>query len=157
MRLYLVQHGEAVPAAIDPERPLSPSGVEDVRRAAALLATAKVRVPRVLHSGKRRAAETAELLAAAVAPGTTPEACPGLDPGEPTDALARQAQGFEEDLMLVGHLPFMARLAARLITGGEDTWAASFVPGTVLCLERMDDGRWAVAWLLPPELFGPRH
>ena len=69
MRLYLVQHGEAVPEDADPSRPLSETGNRDVARVAAFLATADIRVSRVLHSGKLRAGQTAELCAAKLAPG----------------------------------------------------------------------------------------
>ena len=40
IKLYLVQHGEAVPDAENPERPLTPRGREDIRRLAAFLAEA---------------------------------------------------------------------------------------------------------------------
>ena len=54
--------------------------------------------------------------------------------------------------MLVGHLPFMARLAGRLVTGDEQLHVADFVPGTVLCLEPAAGDRWCVAWMVRPEL-----
>jgi broad specificity phosphatase PhoE len=38
MRLYLVQHGDAVPEQLDPERPLSAAGRQDVEAVARLLA-----------------------------------------------------------------------------------------------------------------------
>src|SRR5688500_9788627 len=63
MRLYLVQHGEAVPEQVDPQRPLSEAGRRDVQAMARLLAGAGIRPTRIVHSGKRRAQETAELLA----------------------------------------------------------------------------------------------
>ena len=37
MRIYLTQHGLAVPKDIDPDRPLSEQGREDVRRLAEFL------------------------------------------------------------------------------------------------------------------------
>src|SRR5688572_29245639 len=37
MRLYLVQHGEAVPEQVDPQRPLSEAGRRDVQAMARLL------------------------------------------------------------------------------------------------------------------------
>jgi phosphohistidine phosphatase len=103
----------------------------------------------VWHSGKRRAEQTAEVLAAALAPGM-PVARAGLDPKDPADRVAQEAAAWEDDVMLVGHLPFMARLAGRLVAGGEDAGVA-FTPGSVLCLER-DQHRWTIAWMLRPEL-----
>jgi len=152
MRLYLVQHGEAVPETIDPERPLSETGQLDIRRVAAFLAAGGRRVPHVLHSGKRRAEETAELLAARLAAGTTPRARQGLAPNDPTAPIAEEAAGWSEDTMLVGHMPFVAKLAARLLCGREDGVAVGFTPGSVLCLERDGEGGVVVAWFLRPDL-----
>ena len=55
MRAYLVQHGEAHPEEVSPERELTPRGRSDVERVAALLANGGVRVAKVYHSGKTRA------------------------------------------------------------------------------------------------------
>jgi phosphohistidine phosphatase len=152
MRLYLVQHGEAVPEAVDPARPLTAGGQADVARIAAFLAAAGVRAARVMHSGKRRAEQTAEVLAAALAPATAPAARTGLNPNDPTDGVAHEAAAWSEDVMLVGHLPLMARLASRLVAGREDAGVATFRPGSVLCLERADQQRWTIAWMVRPEL-----
>jgi phosphohistidine phosphatase len=152
MRIYLVQHGEAVPAEDDPERPLSAAGEAGVRRIAAVLRGSGVGVTRILHSGKRRAEQTAEVLAAALGPKVQPEARARLDPNDPTASVAQEVAGWEQDTMLVGHLPFMARLASRLITGHEDPAVVTFRPGGVLCLERTEQGAWTIAWMLRPEL-----
>jgi phosphohistidine phosphatase len=150
MRIYLVQHGEAVSAEVDPERPLSAAGEADVRRIASVLRG--VGVARILHSGKRRAEQTAEVLAAALGPEVRPEARAGLDPNDPTAGVAQEAAGWEQDTMLVGHLPFMARLASRLIAGREDPSVVAFRPGSMLCLERTEQRAWTIAWMLRPEL-----
>jgi phosphohistidine phosphatase len=153
MRIYLVQHGEAVPAEVDPERPLRAAGEADVRRMAAVLRGSGVSVARVLHSGKRRAERTAEVLAAALEPKVRPEARAGLNPNDATASVAQEAAGWEQDTMLVGHLPFMARLTSRLIAGREDAGVVAFRPGSVLCLERTEQRAWTIAWMLRPELF----
>ena len=152
MRIYLVQHGEAVPAEVDPERPLSAAGEADVRRLAAVLRRRGVGVARILHSGKRRAEQTAEVLAGALGPKLQPEARAGLNPNDSNAGVAQEAAGWEQDTMLVGHLPFMARLASRLIAGREDAGVVAFQPGSVVCLERTDQRAWTIAWMLRPEL-----
>jgi phosphohistidine phosphatase len=152
VRLYLVQHGEAVPEDVDPTRPLAERGRADVRQVAAFLAEAGVRTDRVWHSGKRRAEQTAAILAAALAPDRTPVARAGLDPKDPTDGVAQEAAAWEDDVMLVGHLPFMARLASRLLAGRADAGVVAFEPGSVLCLERTEQQRWTIAWMLRPAL-----
>ncbi len=154
MKIYLVQHGEAVAKEVDSERPLSDRGRQDVERLARFLAGRGVHVSRVWHSGKTRARQTAELLAAAVAPGAKAEARAGLAPNDPTQAFAETLADWHEDAMVVGHLPFMARLVTRLVTNREDGKTVAYLPGSLVCLERDEDRAWAIAWMLRPELMG---
>ena len=107
---------------------------------------------RVAHSGKLRAQQTAELLATALAPGTVPEIMTGLNPNDPVEPMARGIADWTSDVMLVGHLPFMGKLAARLVAGDERRPVAAFVPGTVVCLEQAEAGDWVIAWMVRPEL-----
>ena len=152
MRLYLVQHGDAVPEQADPQRPLSAAGRRQVEAIARLLASAGVRPARTAHSGKLRAQQTAELLAMACSPDHGVEAAAGLSPNDPVKPVARMVASLSADTMLVGHLPFMARLAGRLVTGDEHVDVVAFVPGTVLCLEPAADDRWRVVWMVRPGL-----
>ena len=154
MRLYLVQHGEALPQEVDSKRPLSNQGRQDAERVARFLASRGVRVSRVWHSGKTRARQTAELLAATVAPGVKAEARAGLAPNDPTEAFAETLASWREDAMVVGHLPFMARLVTHLVTKSDDGRIVAYLPGSLVCLERDEDGAWAIAWMLRPELMG---
>jgi phosphohistidine phosphatase len=152
MRLYLVQHGEAVPAEQDPARPLSDQGRADLERLASFLASGGVRVVRVLHSSRLRAQQSAEILARAVQPSEPPAVHPGLGPEDPLMAFADLVAGWREDSMVVGHLPFMSRAVCLLLTGGEEHAAVDFRPGSLVCLEREPDGPWGLAWMLRPDL-----
>ena len=152
MKLYLAQHGDSLPEQVNPERPLSERGREDIRRLAEFLGGSGIRVRRVYHSGKLRARQTAELLGAHLAPAQT-KAASGLNPNDPVEAIADQIDGWTEDTLLVGHLPFMGRLVAYLVGGAGERQVAAFQPGSLACLERDAGGRWAVAWMLRPELF----
>ena len=152
MRLYLVQHGEAVPEEMDPARPLSEVGRAEVAAVGRFLAAGGLRVAQVRHSGKLRAEQTAVLLAEALSPGRAPTAHPGLNPKDPTDAIARAVARWDQDAMLVGHLPFMAKLVCRLVTARDDASVVAFQPGAIVCLERSDQGRWTILWMIAPEL-----
>jgi phosphohistidine phosphatase len=152
MRLYLVQHGAAVPEQEDPARPLSAAGRRDVETVARLLDGAGVRVARVVHSGKLRAQQTAELLAACMATDPVPETTAGLNPNDPVEPVARAAANWAGDTVLVSHLPFMAKLVARLVLGDEARPVVVYTPGTVVCLEQVDEVGWAIAWMVRPEL-----
>ena len=152
MKLYLVQHGEALPKDVDRERPLSDKGRRDVERLAHFLARRGVHVSRVWHSGKIRAQQTAALLAARVALGGAAEPHVGLAPNDPPAPLASTLADFGDDAMVVGHLPFMARLVTHLVTDSDDGTTVAYRPGSLVCLERGEDESWAIAWMLRPEL-----
>jgi phosphohistidine phosphatase len=79
-----------------------------------------------------------------------------MDPLDPTDPLAKEAQTWKEDVMLVGHLPFMGKLVSRLIAQGEDSDVVAFQPGSGVCLERKEEGGWALVWMIRPDLL-PDH
>ena len=150
-RLCLVQHGEALSEAEHPERPLSAAGRADVEALADVLAlAAPLRPERVLHSGKRRARETAELIAARLGIGALEEAGVLAPRGDPREAARLLEAG--GDLLAVTHMPLVASLAAHLLGGAE----LAFRPGTAACLERDEAGRWRLVWLLPPEVLRRR-
>lgn len=151
MKLYLVQHGAAVAKDIDPQRPLSERGEQDVKAVAKFLRAAGVRVERVWHSGKRRAAQTAEILAGKLAKAD-PETVEGIQPNDPVAAFATDADVWEQDTLIAGHQPFMGRLVAHLVTGEAERAVVEFQPGSVVCLERGDVNDWVVCWMLRPEL-----
>ncbi len=156
MHIYLVQHGAAVPKDENAERPLSDQGREDVKRVASFLARSGVSAGRVIHSGKRRAKETALLLSAVIGPGNmVEEAGDGLAPEDSTDLFFAAIEEWTEDTLVIGHLPFMSKLASRLLTGDEDETVVHFNPGSVACLERGENGGgWTVLWFVRPELLG---
>lgn len=152
MKLYLVQHGEATTKEIDPERPLTEQGEADVGRVAARLAHAGVGARRVIHSGKTRARQTAELLAHKLAPGIETSVSDRINPLDDPSTLDLQAIAEGYDSMLVGHLPYMAKLVAYLVTGNSENTLVSYQPGSVVCLESNDDESWQINWMLRPEL-----
>jgi len=151
MRLYLVQHGEALSKDADPERALSGNGQAAVAQLAAFL-EARVRVSAVVHSGKTRTRQTAELLAAVLAPGLPVEAVSGIKPNDAVEPFMQQITAAGKDALVVGHLPFMAKLVARLVTGSEEHTVAAYQPGSMVCLESENGSAWQIQWMIRPEL-----
>jgi phosphohistidine phosphatase len=152
MKLYLVQHGAACAKEVDPQRPLSDAGRADVERLSAFLGQSGVRVGRVIHSGKLRAEQTARCLAAAVAPGVEIESSGIINPNDNPRAFDWQSGSWDHDTLVVGHLPFMAKLVAHLVNGDENRPVAAFQPGSMVCLERQDGSDWQINWMIRPEL-----
>lgn len=152
MRLYLVQHGEAVPESSDPDRPLTERGRDDIHRLATFLAAAGVRVDRIVHSGKLRASDTAAMLREAIGRDATVEAVKGMLPKDSPVYLAESAATWTGDTLVVGHEPFMTRLVSRLVLGAEQPGLVAFEPGTLVCVGRRPaTGAFFVAGMMAPD------
>ena len=152
MRIYLMQHGKPVSKEEDPERHLSDEGKDDVERMAEFLQRSGIRIEDVLHSGKTRARQTAEIMVSRLNPGLEPQERPGLSPLDDVKQIAGQIKEAKKDLLIAGHLPHLTRLASLLITGSESVPVVSFQQGGVVCLEKGEEGQWSVTWMVIPEL-----
>ena len=137
---------------MNPERGLSESGKQDVANVAAVLAKGSVQVDQIIHSGKKRAWETADLFRVCLIGDGHFDERDGIAPLDPVLDVAEEIQNLSNDTMFVGHLPFMGKLVAHLIAGNENIGVVSFTSGTVVCLERDSNDIWSVAWVVRPEL-----
>jgi phosphohistidine phosphatase len=153
MRLYLVQHGEAKTKDVDPERGLTNKGKSDVEKVAVFLKPLGLMVSAVWQSGKTRAAQTAEILSGSLSAAQGVVERDGLAPLDHVEPLADCVKGSgEEDLMIVGHLPFMANLASFLTAGSEASDVVAFQQGGVVCLETTNQSGWQIRWMVTPDL-----
>jgi phosphohistidine phosphatase len=150
MKLYLVQHGEAKSEAEDPERSLTIRGEEETRKISGAAKRLGIRPSRIYHSGKKRAEQTAEIIAGALDLST--QLGQGLNPNDDVHPWVERISGEAEDLMIVGHLPFLEKLASFLICGDEGAKAVVFQYSAIFCLEKKESGRWAVDWVIKPEM-----
>ena len=152
MKLYLVQHAKAKPEQEDPARPLSDEGRRDIERIANFLKPLSLSVSRIVHSGKLRAKQTAEVLCGALNSEQGVQEATGLTPLDDPRPWAEKLRTEQSDLMLVGHLPHLAKLAGLLLTGDPERQSVRFTQGGVFCFERDEAGRWALVWAVTPEL-----
>lgn len=152
MSLFLVQHGQSVEKDVDAARPLSETGVATVTRMAAVARDHHVHVSSIIHSGKTRACQTADILAAALHPSEGVRAWSGLDPHDDVTVLAERLRA-EENRMIVGHLPFLERLLSFLTTGNPDSRVLRFQNGCIVCLDRdREASTWYIKWTLMPDV-----
>ncbi len=155
MKLLLARHGQAYSQAEDPECGLSAQGAAEVTAVAALLRRAGVSCRRVLHSNKKRAAQTAELLIRGLELEVAGEEHDLLHANDDPQAFAWQSDAWDQDTLVVGHLPFMGRLVSHLLTGNERVNLVEFSPGSVACLEKRAAGGWHLVWMVGPDLLPP--
>ena len=150
MKLYLVQHGEACAKEVDPERPLTEKGRAEVQNVAQFLKQAGIQPSRVIDSGKLRAVQTAEIIVSNLAPGITVETSNKINPND--DPQGFNWQSDNGDTLVVGHLPFMARLVSYLLIANVEQLIVAYQPGSIVCLEFVDNSRWQLNWMIRPEL-----
>ena len=152
MSIYLVQHGKCEPQEINPDRPLTDEGKLEVQRIAGVAGVYNVQVRHIVHSGKTRARETAEIFRMNLPTVQDVSEMEGMGPNDDVDKIAGAIKD-REGLMLVGHLPFMGRLASLLVTGSPDIPVFQLQNGGILCLEKNSDtGRWIITWALMPNV-----
>ena len=148
MKLYLVQHGLAVDKTIDPDRPLSDKGQQQVQAMAAWLQRSSINIDQIYHSGKTRAQQTAELYASKLKVASV-QSAEGIKPNDDVSSMAKTIDKLDTDTMIVGHLPFMQRMVSWLLTGNEEM-DCHYLPGSVVCLN--DENGWSLEWMLRPDI-----
>jgi len=149
--LYLLRHGEAAPAESggDRMRPLTSKGEHRVRSLALALAQRGWRLDRAFASPLLRARETARIVTTGAGIEVEIEELPELEPeDEPasvTDALT-DLGATSGHVLLVGHMPQMARLA-RLLAGIDHGFAPAEMLG-IECAEPGSDATGRLLWRL---------
>ena len=152
MTIYLVQHGRCFSKTVDPEKGLSEQGAEEVHRIAQVAAGYGIKVSEIRHSGKKRALQTAEILEQALKPEKGLRSEQGINP---LDDVVTYASGldFTSDCMIVGHLPFLEKLAAYLVTGKDQKPVFQLQNGGILCLGHYPGAEQVVVkWALMPNI-----
>ncbi len=152
MTLFFVRHGKSLSKDIDPDQGLSEEGISEVEQIANTAKRNGVRVSRIEHSGKKRAQQTAEIFASALNPKDGIQERSGLKPMDDVLVIANEISS-KDNLMLVGHLPFMAKLTSYLITGSTDKPVFKFQNGGILCMDQdVDTHTWVIKWALIPHI-----
>jgi len=156
MELYLMQHGEARAKEEDPDRPLTDAWRATVERVARRAAGFGLRLDAIQHSGILRARQTAEILASQVGAHEQVGERGGLTPLDPVAPVADWLLGQAAEataVTLVGHLPFLDRLASRLVAGDEAAEVLAFrMGGLVKLVPKQQRVGFAIVWVLAPDL-----
>lgn len=146
-----MRHGEAATKQGESEPALTLNGERQADETARALVKHGASVDIVFHSGKRRARETAHLVASKLAPPNGTEARNGLGPNDDIFALAREIEELEAPALFVAHLPLLDHVAGLLVEGNAGAELGGFSTGEVVCLEQSDPGEWRIAWKHRPK------
>ena len=150
MKLYIVQHGEAVSKEDNPERPLTQKGKEDCLKTATFLKKSRNSPKVIIHSSKTRAIETAAVFVQELGVEYSQQKI-DLSPNDSINGILSCIQKSEKDMIIVGHLPFLQKLTSYLLTGSESANIVKFNMGSCVCLEKSDDAQWELLFYIIPD------
>jgi phosphohistidine phosphatase len=151
MKLYLVQHAKAASEQVDPQRGLTEEGRSEIQKVAAFIKPMNLRIDYLWHSGKKRAVQTAEILAEAIKIRTQ-TSHEGLGPNDDVKVFKDKVISADGDIMVVGHLPFLSKFASLLLAGAESANTVAFKNGGIVCLNYSEENQWQIDWVVIPEL-----
>lgn len=152
MNLFLVQHAEPKRKEEDPTRPLSDTGWKNIRRIAEYAREhLRLEVEQIVHSGKLRAKQTAEVLAEHLNLPKGVMTDENLEPLADPKIWKERLAETTEDIMLVGHLPHLSKLVSSLLVDDENREVVAFKMGGIVCLKRDQQRRWTIQWMITPE------
>ncbi|MDD5543003.1 MAG: phosphohistidine phosphatase SixA [Acidobacteriia bacterium] len=123
MNLYLLRHAIAVdhgtPGFTEEKRPLTAEGRAKMRRSAEGMKARGIKVDVIATSPLVRARQTADITAAALGAKDKLQEISALKPGTPFEKLWAALKPFSrcQDLMLVGHEPYLSELISAILTG----------------------------------------
>ena len=152
MELYLVRHGDVDGKSGGPGDgqggpPLNEAGLAHVRRCASFAARLGVQVEEIRHSDALRSIQTAQEFERSL--GCPRNQVEGIGPDDDINPLRREAAGLQHNVMLVGHVPYLERLAGALLAQDESMPVVVFHPASLIRLDRREDARWSLQLVLP--------
>ena len=152
MPLYLVRHGEAHSETFNTQGSLTEGGRAAVDRLAHLLSAFAIPVSEILHSGKLRARQTADIMGHYLKPPLNIRETKGISPNDDVKEISKSLDP-SENIMLVSHLPFLERLVSHLILDNTSKNIIKFQAGGIVCLDKEAVIQsWYIKWALMPEM-----
>ncbi len=163
MILYILRHGIAVEPGNgkypnDADRPLTAEGKRKVRKIGKAIKWMEVSFDRILSSPYVRARQTAGIVAAVLGcehqVEFTSSLTPGRDPADCLELLSRVPgkKGRSEEVLLVGHEPYLSTLVSLLISGHNRSRVLLKKGGLCkISAESLRPGHGELEWLLTPK------
>jgi phosphohistidine phosphatase len=149
MHVYLIQHAQSRSASEDPERHLTNRGIEDIERTGKFFDLLSPHVAHIWHSGKLRAEQTARIVANIIRADNRVTPHEGLDPNDDPHHVAGEITELEQDVVIVGHMPYLSRLAGLLVANDAEWEVIQFQNAGIVCLSD-DEDHWLVEWVVTP-------
>ncbi len=152
MFIHLVQHAKAKSEEANPARPLCEKGLADITKMASYASGLDLGITEIFHSPKLRAKQTAQVLADYLKPRKGLSETDGLKPNDDPAIWAERLNTMTDNIMLVGHLPHIGKLASLLLCGDANINVVNFKMAGIGCLHRNENWTWSLQWLITPEI-----
>lgn len=161
MNIFILRHGIAVERGTkgfdsDSQRPLTPKGRRQLRKSAAAMKRMRLHFDLILSSPYERAKKTAEIVAGELKLTKRLRLTDALRAEVAPASVVAEMMGLKrgpEDVLLVGHEPYLSRLISLLVSGNGDMMIDLKKGGLgKLEVEKLHPGKCAqLAWLLTPK------
>lgn len=152
MAIYIVQHGKNLSKDEDPDKGLSDQGQKETRLIAGVANGYNIKVSKIIHSGIKRAAQTADILKTYFAPEEGVVSVDNMNPLSDAVSFSKTIE-MDSNIMLVGHLPFLERLVSYLVIGRSDHCIFKLQNSGILCVDRIDTLEHPVIkWGIMPDI-----
>jgi phosphohistidine phosphatase len=149
VKIYLMRHADAVSDEIDPVRPLSAKGRDQVGRVCETLTQLGDFKPvQIWHSPLARSKETAALLDEGMKLRAPILLKPGLTPEDDPSRIAEVLESETREIAVVGHEPHLGVLASLMVHGPSQPGVYyPFPKAGVVALTR-EGKAWKAKWLV---------
>jgi len=144
-----MQHALSFIKDVDPDEPLRSEGRDETKKITAFLKRKNIVVGHIWHSKKLRSKQTADIVCHYM-PKAKIEERDDLNPKDPVGKFVNEIKALDKDLLIVGHLPFLSKLASALLVGVDTKEVLRLRNSGVVCLEYIDN--WTVAWMITPNM-----
>ncbi len=151
MYLFIVQHAPNLPPEEDPEEGLSQAGFLKAEKTAHLLKRFDLSFDTIITSTKKRAMQTAEIIAEEVGYSQQIETTDQLKARTPAEDSMRYLKRYEKvsSLLLVGHLPSILNMLSFLLSDSEVKIAYERAGVCLVEVEKLERKCGTLKWLLP--------
>lgn len=150
-KLYIIQHGLAMTSEEDLDRPLTKKGVLQTEQIGNFLSENHIKVDMLCHSPKLRSKQTAQILKGIINPEADLVENEDVNPNSDPAQFVQFVKAQDEDILIAGHMPHLARLVGILLTQNIKADIIRVSNSSVICLQQTGEG-WILLFSVPNHL-----
>jgi len=153
MQLYIMRHGQAATPDGAMESELTRAGrlaIEQLAvRFSQSLSQQGLSLSTIFHSGKKRAEQTANIMAKSIIANTGCSILAGMRPNDDPQNIIETINHWQAPTLIVSHLPFIPRLGEILAGSNAEVRTIDILPGTIITLQPSNH-HWQIVSIMSP-------